>query len=1095
MTLKRAWWLLAVMQTACGGNEPAPAATQSDVGAKDTSSPFLDLGAKSDSGKLPEGIVGPGADGSTLQDLPDGAAGNDTADVGPKEGGFGWKCTKPDDCESGFCVPTSEGLRCTSFCIADCPPTFQCSAIQQGADTVYICVQRTLNLCRPCTSHKDCASLQGVFSDYCVSLGAVEGSYCGIACFGQTDCPDGYQCAEAFQDEQGAPVFQCVPVAGQCTCSPHATQQAAETTCLSLSVAGQCPGKRQCDVGGLTKCDAPEPGEEFCNGKDDDCDGKTDEDLTGTACEIKNAFGSCKGKTFCDNGDLNCQGDPPKVEDCNGVDDNCDGKIDEGSLDSDKDGTADCVDNDDDDDGFQDDVDNCHLVPNPEQVNTDKDGQGDLCDNDDDNDDVPDALDNCAVDKNNDQLDFDGDKKGDVCDSDQDGDGNSNDQDNCPKVPNEDQADADADLTGDVCDPDDDNDLIVDNFDNCDLFPNPDQLDLDGDEKGDACDTDLDGDGKFNLKDNCKLVPNPDQSNFDGDALGDLCDADDDNDSIIDTGDNCPKAYNPEQLNSDTDGVGDACDSDDDNDDIPDLQDNCAKVANPDQADSDKDGKGDLCDGDTDGDKIPDTTDNCPLDPNKDQSDLDQDKKGDVCDDDDDGDGIVDFADNCAVVPNPTQSDLDQDSFGDQCDPDMDGDGVKNQVDNCPAVHNPEQLDFNLNGKGDPCDDDDDNDGVVDDKDNCAKIFNPTQSNYDGDAFGDDCDDDEDNDTKPDKKDNCPVVQNPDQKDTDVDGQGDACDDDDDNDGDLDSSDCGPTNPKVKHGVQELCNGIDDNCVFGADEEGSQGCTSHYIDKDLDGWGLAGLSKCMCDGGSGEYTASQSGDCDDANSIVHPFAPEICDGIDDNCDLQIDGEDSGGCSFYYFDKDGDSYGINDKKCLCKPTGSYKSTYQGAFDCNDLDPKVNPGAPEQCTGGDEDCDGKINEEGANGCKTRYPDADGDGFGAKVSGKCTCGPLAGYPVENNGDCYDGNKYAFPGNGGWYTSHRGDGSFDYDCDGAETREHTLAGGNCSTFLGFCSATQKGFKGGIPACGQSGSFLNDCDSGFFSCNDKNTTLIQRCH
>ena len=1088
--MRRLFPVVLGLVLACSGSDPAAPSVTGVPDATDAVSPTDVAPEVHDSG-----TPGPGADG-TASGLDGSAPDAPAEDTGPIEGGFGWPCNVPDDCTSGYCVPSPDGLVCTDFCSQSCPSGWTCSPVGQGGpDTQFICVQRTLNLCRPCITNKDCATVSGVFDDYCVSYGAVDGSFCGTGCYAHSDCPEGYQCVEALQATDGSPIFQCVPVSGQCECSKYAIQQSAETTCLTVGPTGNCPGHRVCAPGGLTACDAAQAGAESCNGIDDDCDGLTDEEQGGTPCDLKNAYGTCPGETICNGGVPQCSGKGAEPESCNGKDDNCNGAIDEGSTDTDQDGTADCTDIDDDDDGWQDDVDDCPLVWNPDQLNSDFDGLGDLCDPDDDNDNVLDAKDNCALLPNPEQLDGDGDGIGNLCDSDVDGDLVFDEVDNCPKVANADQADFDLDGTGDECDPDDDADNIIDTVDNCTAFPNPDQSDLDEDQKGDLCDSDMDGDGKYNAVDNCKVVKNTDQSNFDGDLQGDLCDDDDDNDGVVDTADDCPKAFNPEQLNTDADGVGDACDPDDDNDEVLDGKDNCTKIPNIDQIDSDKDGQGDLCDGDSDGDKIPDLLDNCPLDPNKDQVDADGDKKGDACDGDDDGDLVPDLNDNCPIFPNPEQLDLDEDTVGDACDPDKDGDGVSNGADNCPTKSNASQADLNQNGIGDVCDDDDDADGVPDVADNCPLSSNPDQEDHDSDGLGDKCDADDDNDGKPDLTDNCPALSNADQLDTDADGAGNACDDDDDGDGDPDITDCGPTDPNAKHGAQEVCNGIDDNCVFGADEEGAQGCASTYIDKDGDGWGIAGASKCLCLGGKGEFTATQSGDCDDANQSIHPLAAELCNGVDDNCDSTVDPQDAGGCTWFYYDGDGDGWGTSDKLCTCKASGKYKAAYQGEYDCNDTNPNISPGAAEVCGGMDEDCDGKFNEDGAQGCKTLYPDADGDGYGAQVAGKCTCTPTAGYTVENNQDCYDGNKYAYPGNGGWYTSHRGDGSFDYDCDGAETKEHTLTGGNCSTILGFCSATQKGFTGGIPPCGGSGEFLDGCNSGFFSCKKSTTSVQQRCH
>lgn len=65
---------------------------------------------------------------------------------------------------------------------------------------------------------------------------------------------------------------------------------------------------------------------------------------------------------------------------------------------------------------------------------------------------------------------------------------------------------------------------------------------------------------------------------------------------------------------------------------------------------------------------------------------------------------------------------------------------------------------------------------------------------------------------------------------------------------------------------------------------------------------------------------------------------------------------------------------------------------------------------------------------------YRDLDGDGYGFGPSYNCGSLPQAGW-ADKGGDCYDGNAMAKPGNATWFITHRGDGSFDYNCDGVTT------------------------------------------------------------
>jgi hypothetical protein len=50
---------------------------------------------------------------------------------------------------------------------------------------------------------------------------------------------------------------------------------------------------------------------------------------------------------------------------------------------------------------------------------------------------------------------------------------------------------------------------------------------------------------------------------------------------------------------------------------------------------------------------------------------------------------------------------------------------------------------------------------------------------------------------------------------------------------------------------------------------------------------------------------SNDGDCDDTDGNVYPGATEVCNGVDDNCDGNVD---EGVLQTFYLDSDGDTYG-------------------------------------------------------------------------------------------------------------------------------------------------------------------------------------------
>ncbi|MFM7200107.1 MAG: putative metal-binding motif-containing protein, partial [Myxococcota bacterium] len=214
------------------------------------------------------------------------------------------------------------------------------------------------------------------------------------------------------------------------------------------------------------------------------------------------------------------------------------------------------------------------------------------------------------------------------------------------------------------------------------------------------------------------------------------------------------------------------------------------------------------------------------------------------------------------------------------------------------------------------------------------------------------------------------------------------------------ADDCNDTNPNVYPGAVEVCDTVDNNCN-GTTDEGVT--TTYYRDGDRDGYGSASSTLQGCKVPSG-YVSNKL-DCNDADANINPDAIEVCDGKDQDCNAQID---EGLPVFtYYRDADGDGYGNSSQsQSACKTPDGYVSV---GGDCNDADKAIAPNASEVCNGKDDDCDGATDE--GLPTQTWYKDGDLDGYGLSTSSQVACAQPTGYSAQS-GDCVDTDKNTFPG-----------------------------------------------------------------------------------
>ncbi len=218
--------------------------------------------------------------------------------------------------------------------------------------------------------------------------------------------------------------------------------------------------------------------------------------------------------------------------------------------------------------------------------------------------------------------------------------------------------------------------------------------------------------------------------------------------------------------------------------------------------------------------------------------------------------------------------------------------------------------------------------------------------------------------------------------------------------------DCNDSDPTVKPGASEVCDGADNDCDGLTDDADPSvgGEPTWYADADDDGFGDSTTPMTQCAQPTG--FVSDNTDCVDTNPAVNPGETELCNGVDDDCANGID--DGIVYVDWYLDTDGDGYGdpgstpIND--CATQSGRASNNT-----DCDDGDEDINPGETEVCNDIDDDCTGGAD----NGLATNdyWPDTDGDGYGDdQASPTNDCAQPTGF-VTNNEDCDDSTNAVSP------------------------------------------------------------------------------------